>query len=146
MKNVWINNIGPRFIEVGWKLDCSDRAGMVTGFLISYCPIFGPQHIVCREPKQNVTVMGDPSTIRGTIWDLRPYTTYMVSVAVLTKSGAGQFSLELLNTTLEAAPDSPPRNVTFSLVTNTSMLISWRPPAVSNGLLRYYQVRLNTAY
>jgi hypothetical protein len=46
--------------------------------------------------------MGDPLTIHGNISNLKPYTTYMVAIAVITQSGEGLQSEPLYNTTLEA--------------------------------------------
>jgi hypothetical protein len=48
MKSVWINRIGSTFIELGWKLDCSDRIGTVQGFNIYYCPIVSPYNLSCK--------------------------------------------------------------------------------------------------
>lgn len=87
MKTVWINRIGSTNIEVGWKLDCSDRIGIIEGFKIYYCPIISPYNNNCKEPKQNVTIKADLNTIRGEVKGLKPYTTYMISVAVLSKVG-----------------------------------------------------------
>jgi len=47
-------------------------------------------------------VLGDPQTIHGNITNLKPYTTYMVAIAVITQSGEGLQSEPLYNTTLEA--------------------------------------------
>lgn len=143
MKSVWINRIGSHFIEVGWKLDCSDRIGIVEGFNIYYCPIVSPYNVNCKGPKLNSTIKADPRTIHGIIENLKPYTTYMLSVAVLTKNGEGLHSDPLLNTTLEAAPSTPPQNVKIINVTNTTMFITWEPPEAMNGVLRYYEVYYN---
>jgi hypothetical protein len=48
MKSVWIIRIGSTYIEVGWKLDCSDRIGTVQGFNIYYCPIVSPYNLSCK--------------------------------------------------------------------------------------------------
>ncbi|PNF42338.1 hypothetical protein B7P43_G03672 [Cryptotermes secundus] len=139
MKSVWINRIGSTYIEVGWKLDCSDRIGTVQGFNIYYCPIVSPYNLSCKEHELNTTVMGDPQTIHGNISNLKPYTTYMVAIAVITQSGEGLQSEPLYNTTLEAAPVAPgPVNVTE--ITNTSMVVTWNPPKSMNGALRNYDV------
>lgn len=39
MKSVWIIMPYATYIEVGWKLECSDRIGSVIGFRIYYCRI-----------------------------------------------------------------------------------------------------------
>lgn len=143
MKSVWINRIGSDFIEVGWKLDCSDRIGIVEGFNIYYCPIVSPFNLNCRGSKLNTTIKADPHTIHGVVNNLKPYTTYMLAVAVLTKSGEGLHSDPLYNTTLEAAPTTPPQDVKITHVTNTTTNITWRAPDAMNGVLRYYEVHYN---
>nr|XP_003707987.1 PREDICTED: uncharacterized protein LOC100878272 [Megachile rotundata]XP_012151607.1 PREDICTED: uncharacterized protein LOC100878272 [Megachile rotundata] len=143
MKSVWINRIGSDFIEVGWKLDCSDRIGIVEGFNIYYCPIVSPYNLNCKGPKLNTTIKADPRTIHGIVHNLKPYTTYRLAVAVLTKSGEGLHSDPLYNTTLEAAPTTPPQDVKITNVTNTTMFITWKPPDAMNGVLRYYEVYYN---
>ncbi|XP_018407282.1 PREDICTED: uncharacterized protein LOC108783250 [Cyphomyrmex costatus] len=143
MKSVWINRIGSHFIEVGWKPDCSDRIGIIEGFNIYYCPIVSPMNVNCNGPMFNSTIKADAHTIHGIVDNLKPYTTYMLSVAVLTKSGEGLRSDPLYNTTLEAAPSTPPANVRITDLSNTTMYISWKKPTAMNGVLRYYEVYYN---
>ena len=57
---------------------------------------------VTEHELKNATVSGDPQTIHGNITNLKPYTTYMVAIAVMTSSGEGLQSEPLYNTTLEA--------------------------------------------
>lgn len=142
MKSVWINHIESDLIEVGWKLECSDRIDIVQGFNIYYCPITSPHNVTCKGPKMNTTVKAHPHTIHGVVHGLTPYTTYMLTVAVLTKNGEGLHSDPLYNTTLEGAP-TPPQNVIVTDVTNTSITVEWQPPAAMNGILNYYLVYYN---
>ncbi|CAB0032240.1 unnamed protein product [Trichogramma brassicae] len=145
MKTVWINRVESEAIEVGWKLDCSDRIGIVDGFRIYYCPITSPYNLTCRSPKMNKTVDNNVNSIGGRIAELKPYTTYMISVAVITKNGEGHASDPLYNTTYEARPESP-RNVNVTRVTNTSMTVEWEDPVHMNGVLRYYIVHYNDLF
>lgn len=145
MKSAWINRIGSNYIEVGWKLECSDRIGLVEGFNVYYCPIINPYDQNCQNNSmQNVTIKADPDTIHGIVTGLKPYTTYKIAVSVLTKKGEGLHSDPLFNTTLEAAPSSPPKNVKVYDVTNTSVAISWTAPVPMNGILRYHEVYYNS--
>ncbi|XP_053977661.1 uncharacterized protein LOC128875796 [Hylaeus volcanicus] len=143
MKSVWINGIGSDFIEVRWNLECSDRIGIVEGFNIYYCPIVSPLNLNCKGAKLNTTIKGDRHTTNGRVYNLKPYTTYMLAVAILTKSGEGVHGDPLYNTTLEAAPSTPPQDVKIVNVTNTTMFITWKPPDAMNGVLRYYKVYYN---
>lgn len=144
MKDVWINSITSKSVEVGWKLDCSDRVGIIDGFNIYYCPIISPYNLQCQEnTKKNVTIVAGPHTIHGTAEDLQPYTTYMLYVTVLTKFGEGSGSDVLYNTTLEDMPSTPPQNLQITNVTNTTINLQWEPPKEMNGVLRYYEVQYN---
>lgn len=103
MKTVWINRIGPTFMEVGWKLDCANHVGTVEGFIIYYCQIMSPSQAECKGGKQmNVTIEGSTFS-KANITDLIPYSTYMVRASVITKhSTYSQMSDPLFNTTMEA--------------------------------------------
>ncbi|CAD6201388.1 GSCOCT00000191001.2-RA-CDS [Cotesia congregata] len=142
MKSVWINTIGSDVIDVGWKLDCSDRIGVVEGFVIYYCPIVSPKNSTCREPKQNTTIRADPLMMRSTVTGLKPYTTYKITIAFWTKTGEGLESEPLYNTTLESAPTAP-QNVKVISITNSSLFVTWDPPSAMNGVLLYYEVHFN---
>lgn len=104
MKNVQINGVGSTYIEVGWKLECSDQIGSVKGYVIYYCPIGSdPTRQICEEPQQRVVFYGDKSLVRGNVTGLAPYTTYMLNVSVLLKNNQeSKQSDPLRNTTLEA--------------------------------------------
>ncbi|XP_050425934.1 cytokine receptor-like isoform X2 [Adelges cooleyi] len=141
MKSVWVNMIGSTFMELRWKLDCSDRIGAVLGFRIFYCPIVSINNSACKEPQLNKTVNGETAQGgRGNITMLKPYTTYMVMIALITKHGEGLHSDPLLNTTLEGAPDVEDLQINVTNVTNKSINLQWSAPKNMNGVLRYYQV------
>ena len=143
LKSVWINHVGSNSIEVGWKLGCSDDIDIVDGFNISYCPIVSTYDLECKGPKLSTMILADPYTIYGIVSGLEPYTMYRLAVAVLAKSGSGPESDPVYNTTLEAAP-TPPQEVSVTEVTNSTMFVSWKPPAARNGVIRYYQIHYNT--
>ncbi|KAF4530570.1 hypothetical protein B566_EDAN009716, partial [Ephemera danica] len=94
---------------------------------------------------KNTTVVGDALNIHGNITDLMPYTTYWVAVSVMSRGGEGLQSDPKFATTLEAAPE-PPLNLIISEVTNTSMVVSWVPPRLMNGVLQYYNIHYNSNY
>lgn len=104
MKNVQINGVGSTFIDVGWKLECSDQIGSVSGYVIYYCAVGSdPTRQHCEGPQQNVTFYGDQSLSHGNVTGLSPYTTYILTVTVLSKyNQESQQSDALRNTTLEA--------------------------------------------
>ncbi|XP_046481317.1 cytokine receptor-like [Neodiprion pinetum] len=138
MDSVWVNNVESRLIEVGWKLKCSDRTNSVNGFVVYYCPMESPKYHNCKGSKLSKIVPGDRNTIHGIVDGLKPYTTYMLSVAVLTNNGEGPDSDPIFATTIETAPSSP-ENV-IATVTGTAITVEWKPPSDVNGVLRYYTV------
>lgn len=61
--------------------------------------------LICKkiDALQNVTIPGDSTLVHGKIENLRPYTTYRLEIAVMSKhSTFSQPSDPLFNTTLEA--------------------------------------------
>ncbi|BES90108.1 FN3 [Nesidiocoris tenuis] len=132
LKNMWINNIGPDFMEVNWMFDC---LRIHEGFQLHYCPIRDPETPTCKEPEKTIAIKGNAVDSHAAIHGLKPYTTYAVYFVTMQNI---PLSKMLLNTTLEAAPDSPPKHIKHSDVTNSSMVLSWDRPTSLNGVLRHY--------
>ncbi|XP_060857654.1 cytokine receptor-like isoform X2 [Metopolophium dirhodum] len=143
MINVWVSMISSTSMELRWKLDCSDRMGAVLGFRIFYCPVVSTNDSVCKEPMSNKTVSGKMTQDnRGisSITDLKSYTTYMVTIALITTHGEGLHSDPLLNTTLEGAPDIQNLIINVTKLTNTTVSLQWSSPKFTNGVVRYYHI------
>nr|XP_023020185.1 cytokine receptor-like [Leptinotarsa decemlineata] len=142
MRNVWITQVGSTFIELGWKLECTDGIRTVTGYVIEYCPIKSTQHKDCTENKRrNVTIEGNKSTQSGRVENLKPYTMYLITISVkLSNSTYSHSSDTMRNTTLEAAPSTPPIDISIYNVTNSSISLKWSPPLEKNGILKYYRI------
>eukprot|EP00102_Acyrthosiphon_pisum_P024183 XP_016661393.1 PREDICTED: phosphatidylinositol phosphatase PTPRQ isoform X2 [Acyrthosiphon pisum] len=143
IKKVWVHMISSTSMELRWKLDCSDRIGAVLGFRIFYCPVVSTNNSACKEPMLNKTVSGDMAQDnRGfaSITDLKSYTTYMVTIALITTHGEGLHSDPLLNTTLEGAPDIQNLIINVTELTNTTVSLQWSPPKFTNGVVRYYHI------
>uniref|UniRef100_A0A671KH18 Phosphatidylinositol phosphatase PTPRQ-like n=1 Tax=Sinocyclocheilus anshuiensis TaxID=1608454 RepID=A0A671KH18_9TELE len=63
-----------------------------------------------------------------TLSNLRKYARYRISVQAATQVGMGNHTSEILNiTTLEDAPSDPPQNVSYTLLTTTTVCLSWSP-------------------
>uniref|UniRef100_A0A8C0YRV5 Protein tyrosine phosphatase receptor type Q n=1 Tax=Cyprinus carpio carpio TaxID=630221 RepID=A0A8C0YRV5_CYPCA len=73
--------------------------------------------------------------------NLRKYARYRISVQAATLVGLGNHTSEILNiTTLEDAPSHPPQNVSYTLLTTTTVRLSWSPPNQPNGIIQYYTI------
>lgn len=137
ISNVWVNRVGDTYIEIDWKIECSDRIGVIQGFTIEYCPVYSLYNKVCKEEKKTIEVMKLPSSYK--IMNLTPITLYSIQVAIKTKHGVGIMSDPIFNNTNEGKP-TPPINVTISHIEDNRMLVSWKPPLTPNGHLRNYDI------
>ncbi|KAJ8868706.1 hypothetical protein PR048_030245 [Dryococelus australis] len=144
MKKFWHETVNATCVKLEWNLDCSERIGTVKGFRVYYCPTLSPYKDQCKEEEKNDTVDDDPQ-VRGyyVVCNLKPYTTYRISIAVISsRLVEGPRSNFLFATTTEGAPE-PVQNLTVSKVTNISMVVSWVPPVVTNGVIKYYEISYN---
>lgn len=140
LSRVFFSKVHHNYMEIEWKLSCADHIGIIEGFEISYCQIAKAQSD-CVGDTHIQAINGTKSIDRGTIKDLKPYTTYKVAVRVkINNSTYSQWSDEMYNTTTEAAPSSPPLNIDVFNLTNSSISLRWDPPTVMNGKLQCYQI------
>lgn len=126
-------------IEFKWSLACIDRTILV-GYILEYCPIKDPKTEECKEPAQYVNISAEAKEY--VLENLKPYTTYSVRIQMLSETSKGPWSEPQMNTTLEAAP-SPPRNLRYHNITNSSVELTWDQPEEMNGFLTKYQVSYN---
>ncbi|GAB6031907.1 hypothetical protein CHUAL_010299 [Chamberlinius hualienensis] len=80
------------------------------------------------------------------IYDLKPNTHYEFAVKVIKSRRESTWSLSVFNTTLEAAPSSPPRDLTAVVVENnpSSVILNWQPPKQPNGQVIGYMIFYST--
>lgn len=117
---------------VGWKLDCSDQAGIVYGYRIEFCSMFG-----CES--RDVSPDHDKFNIKG----LTPYTDYKVGVRIQDKGedSYGDLGRQVEARTLPDRPGSPPTQLAASNILAGSAHLSWKPPKVPNGEIGEYHVQ-----
>ncbi|XP_041859024.1 neural cell adhesion molecule L1.2 isoform X2 [Melanotaenia boesemani] len=97
-----------------------------------------------REPENTVVVEAGPHDVKKTISHLRPYSHYVLAVAVFNKKGEGPLSQEMPFKTDEGVP-GPPASLSLDSPSETEMNLRWMPPAQPNGiltgfLLQYHQI------
>lgn len=78
--------------------------------------------------------------------DLKPNTQYEFSVKVTKGRRDSTWSMSVLNTTQEAAPSSPPRDLTVfaSEEDPTTISLHWQPPKFPNGQITGYVIFYTT--
>ncbi|CAN7984038.1 unnamed protein product, partial [Ixodes hexagonus] len=78
--------------------------------------------------------------------DLRPNTQYEFAVKVVKGRRESTYSMDVLNTTQESAPSSPPRDLTIVPSDDSPMMINlhWQPPKQQNGMITGYVIFYTT--
>lgn len=78
--------------------------------------------------------------------DLRPNTQYEFAVKVVKGRRESTYSMDVLNTTQESAPSSPPRDLTIVPSDDSPMMINlhWQPPKQQNGMITGYMIYYTT--
>lgn len=127
-------------------MDCIDRT-IVNGFNLMYCPIKDPKTEDCKANSERYINITKSESEGYTLTDLTPYTTYKTVISMYSSQRAspGPPSEPVISTTLEAAP-SPPRNLVFSNVTDSSVTLHWDIPEHINGVLMKYKIWYNSDY
>ncbi|KAL1461524.1 hypothetical protein WDU94_013411 [Cyamophila willieti] len=140
MNNVYIKSVGASSVIVAWLLECSDRVGVIKGFVVSYCPILNTAD-QCEENLQRQEIH-DPSATELNVTDLHSYRTYKLTVAVLTTLGTGIDSVPIRTTTLTSAPSKPPTLKSINYISNTSVEFTWVKPNKTerNGMIVHYGI------
>ncbi|XP_037801428.1 receptor-type tyrosine-protein phosphatase H-like isoform X2 [Penaeus monodon] len=100
----------------------------VIAYTVSWLPVSG----------QGSLQQEDTNATQITITELDPFRSYNVCVAALTEAGAGDFACDV-GTTDEAVPDAP-TNLSVDATTPESILVSWAPPEVQNGVITDYNI------
>ncbi|KAI7802135.1 putative phosphatidylinositol phosphatase PTPRQ-like [Triplophysa rosa] len=65
---------------------------------------------------------------------------YNASVSSWTRLGDGGLLIYITFSTVESAPSDPPQNVSFVLLTTSTVRLSWSPPTQPNGIIQLYTV------
>nr|XP_021323628.1 phosphatidylinositol phosphatase PTPRQ [Danio rerio] len=65
---------------------------------------------------------------------------YNASVSSWTRLGDGGLLIYITFSTIESAPSDPPQDVVYTLLTISTVRLSWRPPNEPNGIIQYYTI------
>ncbi|CAI8037191.1 Phosphatidylinositol phosphatase PTPRQ [Geodia barretti] len=92
---------------------------------------------------RSITVQ--PSSIPYTVRNVSPFTVYNWSVAAATVNGTGPYSSDYSVQTLVVPPSGPPQSVEHTVLSPTSLRLTWDPPRIEhqNGAISSYHVQLN---
>ncbi|XP_034484632.1 cytokine receptor [Drosophila innubila] len=126
-----IEEITNSSLSVKWSTERVCPA-ILSGYNLTYC------HRPAGKPDNCTTKVLDSNAVDYTIHNLEPYTYYSVKMFMYSTSRASKYSDELINRTGEAAPTQP-RQLEFSNVSSSGVLLSWKPPLKANGVVRAYE-------
>lgn len=128
MKKITLIATSKSSIRVSWRLDCSERIGIVTGFNIYYCPVsVNDTASPCIGSEKNKFVNGSHEE-KSVIENLMPFTYYKVVVAAVTRAGEGEHSNGKIVRTAESAPTIGATNITYGSRTESSITLQWDAP------------------
>lgn len=132
---------GKTSVKITWSMSCTLQKGIISGYLISYCPVINTSN-VCDETFENKSsvYIPDPKQMEINITNLKPYRTYQFSLILNTTYGLK--AIENASTGVTTTEDTPtePRNVSISDIQFDSVLISWDPPLHKNGIIWKYVI------
>lgn len=135
-----LSNLDSDSVMITWSLGCQDRS--ITGFVVHYCMI-SLTNDACKENETSQVVSSEHSSLL--VRNLTPYTTYKFQMSVVINDSTISLPSQLkrLTTTLEAAPKTPPTHLKITGLTNTTITLTWKPPLITNGIIKYYEINFN---
>jgi receptor-type tyrosine-protein phosphatase Q len=133
-QNSSVESITATSISLTWDPPAEDqRNGIIILYVIRVVSVKG-----------RMTSYYNSSVSSVTLTSLKPYTTYECSISAETSAGRGPYSNAISVRTDEAAPSSPPQNLTGTSMSSDIITLSWSPPPASdtNGVIREYRVNI----
>lgn len=130
---------GKTFVKIKWAMTCTLQEGIITGYLIAYCPALDTTNVCATKNKTNLYI-SNPKQMEINITNLEPYTTYIFTLALNTTYGFK--TVENAFTSMTTTEDTPtsPVNINITDVLSDSLTISWDPPIHKNGVIGKYVI------
>uniref|UniRef100_T1JBC0 Cytokine receptor n=1 Tax=Strigamia maritima TaxID=126957 RepID=T1JBC0_STRMM len=141
MTRISVMRVTSSEIALTWRLECSERYGIMEGFNIYYCE-FNNGTQTCLGNRTLRQFVPNPRESQFTLKQLEPFTNYKLLISAVTRAGEGERSNPFFVSTEEGAPeDSCVLGVTS--MSNNSIILSMQPPQIPNGIIREYRFRVN---
>ncbi|XP_024084969.1 protein sidekick [Cimex lectularius] len=137
--------ISPTEIRVRWTPPQSSmQNGDLLGYKIFYLMVESPQDLGPDEKIEEETEVVPATYNSHSLVFLDKYTKYKIQILAFNPAGDGPRSTPITVRTHQGLP-GPPRNLEFTEITMTSLIVSWDPPKKRNGELIGYIVTYETA-
>lgn len=141
MSSGWVREVsverrGARWMELRWRLPCSQRSGLVLSYNLTWCD---SEAGLCDslEVRHSASL-----TNTHNITGLEPWRVYTITVTAVNMDPARVAlpSPPLLQRTAASAPASKPLAFISRSVTNVTAEIAWSKPELGNGPVSHYKV------
>jgi len=150
VSDVMVDTVSARSLVVRWRLHCSMRTGLVTGFAVDFCRL-DQETGSCLAGSAGSREAGAGETSLE-IGELTPFSLYQVTISVQNGVSplpghtphivSGPPSHPVTTKTLPATPGSPPAKVAVSQVSSRQARVSWHQPDQPNGEICKYLVQV----
>ncbi|XP_057660488.1 cell adhesion molecule Dscam2 isoform X10 [Diorhabda carinulata] len=120
-------------IRVSWV---SPPLTSANGVIKGYKVIYGPSDSWFDENSKDTKITASSETI---LHGLKKYTNYSMEVLAYTSGGDGVHTTPIHCQTEQDAPEAPTA-VKSLVMSDDSILVSWKPPTEPNGIIEYYMV------
>lgn len=138
LTSIHVSQLNETSIEFRWELQCVAQS-IIKGYVLHYCPV-DDEHADCKEAPRQMEI--DKQKKDFILNGLLPYTKYKTQIQMISDNSSGPLSDPIVTRTLEAEP-SPPQYLRYANVTNTTVVLTWDPPARANGKLAQYRIYYN---
>ena len=145
-----VDTISARSLVVRWRLHCSMRTGLVTGFVLDFCRLDQETGSCLAGSTDSMEVGAGVNSLE--IGELTPFSLYQFTISVQNGLSplpghtphkvTGPPSHPVTSKTLPAPPGSPPVRLAVSQVTSRQARVSWHQPAQPNGKICKYMVEV----
>ncbi|XP_065155482.1 cell adhesion molecule Dscam1 isoform X12 [Atheta coriaria] len=125
-------------IRVMWV---SPSLTAANGVIKGYKVIYGPSETWFDENTKDAKITASSETI---LHGLKKYTNYSMQVLAYTSGGDGVRSPPIHCQTEQDVPEAP-TSVKALVMSDDSILVSWKPPSEPNGIVEQYTVYLREA-
>ncbi|XP_053630833.2 uncharacterized protein dome isoform X1 [Cherax quadricarinatus] len=129
-------------VTLKWNLDCKAKAAEPTGFNISYCTAAETED-KCSLPSDKIyETISDETSVEHLVKNLRPYTSYIFNIAILTEIGLSKWSNSARVQTLPDKPSGVPHRLKDTAKGQQWILLAWEPPLPEerNGQISEYSI------
>ncbi|XP_050346763.1 cell adhesion molecule Dscam2 isoform X3 [Nymphalis io] len=132
-QDVLCTTLTAQTIRVSWV---SPPLAAANGLIKAYKVIYGPSETWYDEKTKDTKITASSETI---LHGLKKFTNYSMEVLATTNGGDGVRSVPIHCQTEQDVPEAP-RAVKALVMGADSILVSWRPPAMPNGVVTHYNV------